>query len=118
GNRANLAGDLGTNRMLLAEIVPGIRHELLEAEADTLLLLIDAEDDCLDHIADVQHLGRIANLLGPAHFGDVDQALDSFFELDEGAVIGEAHDLALDASADREALMDREPRIRLELLHT
>ena len=32
---------------------------------------------------------------GPGHLGDVDQALDALLELDEGAVVGEADDLAL-----------------------
>ncbi len=42
-------------------------------------------------------LGRVLDPLGPAHLGDVDQALDALLELDEGAVVGEADHLALDA---------------------
>ena len=49
------------------------------------------------------------------HVGDVDHAVDAFFEFDEGAVGGHVADLALDAGADRVAVFDLVPRIRLEL---
>ena len=56
-------------------------------------------------------------LLGPRHFGDVDQALDARLQLDEGAVVGDVGDAALEAGADRELRLDALPRIGLELLH-
>ena len=56
-------------------------------------------------------------LLGPAHFGDVDQAFDAVFQLHEGAVVGDVGDLALDLGADRIALGHDFPRILVELLH-
>ena len=40
-------------------------------------------------------------LLGPAHFRDVDQAFDAGFQLNEGAVVGDVGDAALDLGADR-----------------
>ena len=56
-------------------------------------------------------------LLGPAHLGDVDEALDARLELDEGTIFGDvghaAGELALDRVFGRRAL----PRIALELLH-
>ena len=54
--------------------------------------------------------------LAPRHLRDVDQALDAGLELDERAVVGQAHDLAGDADADRVALDDVAPRIGHELL--
>ena len=39
--------------------------------------------------------------LGPAHVGDVDQAVDLLGDLDEGAELGEIAYLALDQGADR-----------------
>ena len=54
--------------------------------------------------------------LAPRHLGDVDQPFDARFELDEGAVVGQAHDLAAHARADRIALLHRGPRILHELL--
>ena len=42
----------------------------------------------------------MADALGPGHFADVDQALDAFFELDEGPVAHHVDHGALDAAAD------------------
>ena len=49
------------------------------------------------------------------HVGDVDHAVDAFFEFDEGAVGGEVADLALDLRADRVAVLDVVPGIGVEL---
>ena len=54
--------------------------------------------------------------LAPRHLADVDQPLDARLELDERAVVGEAHDLAAHARADRIALHHVRPRIGDELL--
>ena len=48
--------------------------------------------------------------------GDVDQPVDAFFDLDEGAEIGEFANAAFDDAADGVALVDRGPGIGLELL--
>ena len=56
-------------------------------------------------------------LLGPRHFGDVDQAFDARLQLDEGAVVGDVGDAALELGADRVLGLDALPRIGLELLH-
>ncbi len=56
-------------------------------------------------------------LLGPRHLGDVDQALDAGLQLDEGAVVGDVGDAALEAGGDRELGLDALPGIGLELLH-
>jgi len=49
--------------------------------------------------------------------GDVDEPLDAGLELDEGAVVGDVGDAALEAGADRELGLDALPRIGLKLLH-
>ena len=56
-------------------------------------------------------------LLGPRHFGDVDEALDARLQLDERAVVGDVGDAALEARADRILGLDALPRIVLQLLH-
>ncbi len=56
------------------------------------------------------------DLLGPGHLGDVDQPLDPLLQLHEGAVVGEADDLALDAAAGGIANRRGAPGIGLELL--
>ena len=54
--------------------------------------------------------------LAPRHLADVDQPFDARLELDERAVVGEAHDLAAHARADRIAVHHVRPRIGDELL--
>src|SRR3546814_9888867 len=56
-------------------------------------------------------------LLGPAHFGVVDQALDARLQLDEGAIFGDVGDAAGEHAADRIFRRSAFPRIALELLH-
>ena len=79
----------------------GFALDLLQAEADAVRLLVDAEHLALDLLAHGQELRGVLDLLGPGHLGDVDEPLDALLELDERAVVGEAHDLALDARAHR-----------------
>ena len=55
-------------------------------------------------------LAGVVDALGPAHLGDVDQALDALLELDEGAVAHDVDDLARDAGADRVLVGDVLPR--------
>jgi hypothetical protein len=59
----------------------------------------------------------VADLLGPAHVRDVQQAVDAFLDLDEGAVVGEVADGALDDGARRVLLGDGGPGVDLGLLH-
>ena len=49
------------------------------------------------------------------HVGDVDHAVDAFFQLHERAVGGHVADRALDLLADLVAVLDLVPRIGLEL---
>ena len=56
-------------------------------------------------------------LVGPVHFGDVDQAFDALLDLDERAVVGQVGDLAEQARARRVAARQADPRIFAELLH-
>ncbi len=94
----------------------GVAERLLEAEPHALGFRVDREDLDLDLVAHLDDVGRLADLLAPGHFGDVDEAFDAGGELDEGAEIGVAGDDALDLVADLELLVDGLPRVRLELL--
>ena len=62
------------------------------------------EHDRLDLVALLEDLGRVLDPLGPGHVGDVHQAVDVLFDLDEDAEVGEVADLALDLGADRVVL--------------
>jgi hypothetical protein len=75
-------------------VLHGSVGDLLEAEADALGLGVELEDLDLDLVADLEQLGRVVDP-APAHVGDVEQAVDAA-EVDEGAVLGEVLDDALD----------------------
>ena len=65
----------------------------MSAEADTTTLFVDIQHHDFDFLAGMHDLGRIDVLVSPVHFGNVDQALNAVFDLDEGAVVGDIRDL-------------------------
>ena len=92
---------LRADRILGGDAVPRIGLELLHAEADALRLGIDADDLHLHRVADVHDLARMVDA-PPGHVGDVQQAVDAA-EIDEGAVVGDVLDHAVDDLALFEA---------------
>ncbi len=106
GHVAHLTLDLFAGRVALFDFVPRILFELAEAERDFLLVLIDAEHDGFDFLADRKNIGGAHDALGPGEFGNVDEAFDALFDLHKRAVGNQVRDLALDALADGEALFD------------
>src|SRR5258708_4761357 len=116
GEIAHLAADAGAHRILERQHHPGILLRLLHAERDLLLVRIDLEAHCLDGFADGDELARMPHVARPAHLADVHQTLDARLQLDERAVVGDAHDLALHPRADRVLLGHVLPRVALELL--
>src|SRR6185436_12862051 len=100
----------------LLDRVPRIGLDLLHAERDPLLPLIDRQDHDLDVVANVDELGRVSHPAGPRHLRDVHQSLDAAIQLHEGPVVRQAHHLALVAAAHGEALGHRLPRVGALLL--
>src|SRR5205085_3391948 len=96
GDIADLALDRAADRVLLGKGFPRVRHHLLQAEADAPLLRVDIEHHDLDLLAGRDDLAGVHVLLGPAHLGDVDQTLDAGLQFDEGAVVGDVGDAALE----------------------
>ena len=82
------------DRVLLQDVVPGVRLELLDAQGELLVLLVDLQHDGLDLVALLEHLARVLDLLGPGDVGDVHQAVDALLDLDEDAEVGDVADLA------------------------
>src|SRR5690606_14364230 len=89
GRVLDLALDHGADRVLLGEFFPRVALGLLETERDAALVAVDLEHHHVDLLRGRDDLARVHVLLGPAHLGDVDQALDARLELDEGAVLGD-----------------------------
>src|SRR5688572_17309088 len=115
GQVADLALDAGADRVLLGQLVPRVALDLLEAQRNAAGRRIDAEHLRFHGVADVQDLRRVLDALAPRHFADMDQPFDARFELDERAVVGEAHDLAADAHAGGETIHHGGPRIGHQL---
>ena len=94
---------------------PGILRELFQADRNSLVGLVDFQDDRFDFVALLQDLGRMIDLSGPGNIGDMDHAIETFFQFDKGAVAGEVPDLAFDMSAGRIFFLSTVPRISFEL---
>ena len=117
GQVANLARDASVHRVLEGQHHPRILFCLLHPQGDLLLALVHLEHHRLDGLADADHLRGVPHVTRPAHLGDVDQALDAGLELDEGAVVGDRHHLALHPASHRVFLGDALPWVVLQLLH-
>ena len=115
---ADLARNLRTDREALLNRIPGIVLGLADAEGDLLVVDVDGENDDLNLVADIENVAGAGNALGPAEFADVDETFDAGSDLDERAVGGEIDDLAGDAGADGELLLNRVPGIFSRLLKT
>src|SRR3954449_9217895 len=112
------APQLHADRIGLADLEPGIFLGLLESQGDPLVLGIDVEDHDIHRIALLDHLRRMLHPLGPGHVGDVDQAVDSGLDFDEGAEAGQVANLAVDPGAHRVLERQHHPGILLRLLHS
>src|SRR6266850_1006674 len=116
GEVAYFSFDGRTDGILIVQLLPWIRRQLLHAERDAALAGIHAEHHGLDLIANVDDLRWVLHALRPGHLAHVHQAFDALLEFDERAVVGGADDASFDVCADRVALDGVEPRIRRELL--
>ena len=113
----DFAFDGRARRELLDEHFPRIAHGLLETERNAALDGVDFEDLHFDFLRGRDDLAGVNVLLGPRHFGNVDQAFDARLQFDERAVVGDVGDAALQARAERILGLDALPRIGLKLLH-
>ena len=112
----DLALDLAAHGIVLGQGRPGVLLQLLDAEADAPLVGVDVQDLDLHRVALAHDLLGMADPLGPGHVRDVHQAVDALLHFDEGAEVGEVADATLDDRADGEAVVQRQPGIRLGLL--
>ena len=85
--------------MLLGEGFPRILQGLLEAERNAALDRIDFQHLHVDFLRGRDDLAGMDVLLGPGHFGDVDQAFDARLQLDERAVVGDVGHAAMEAGS-------------------
>src|SRR5690606_27689830 len=117
GELGDLAGDAAADRQALGQGVPGILVELLDAEAEALVLDVDVEHHRLDLVALLEELARVLDALGPGDVGHVHQAVHALLDADEHAEVGDVADLALDDRADGVLVLEERPGVLLDLLH-
>ena len=106
----------GTHGILLADGLPRILGELLQTEGHLAGLAVQGEDDGLDLVAELEELLGAVQARAPGHLAHMDETLDTGFDLDESAVVGDGDDLALHGVTDLEVGGEALPRVRGELL--
>src|ERR1700691_6247087 len=99
------------------EALPNIGLQLLDAQREAAILRLNAENNSLDLFALLDDFRGVLDALGPAQVGDVDKAVDSVFNLDEGAEVSEVANAALDDGTDGVFVGEAFPRVLEELLH-
>ena len=82
------------DRIFGLDALPRVLEQLLHAERDAMRLVIDLDDLHLHRLADGQHLGRMVDA-APGDVGHMQQTVDAA-EIDEGAVVGDVLDDAVD----------------------
>src|SRR3990172_5908536 len=118
GDVADRAFDDGARRVIGGEGDPGILLGLLESQRNAALLGIDLEHLHFDLLACRNDLAGMDILFGPAHLRHMDQAFNAGLKLDEGAIVGDVGDGALEPRSHRIFGGDVLPRIGFELLDT
>ncbi len=114
-DREHFAGDLRA-LLQLADGFHRIAADLLDAEADALLLGIHVEHHGLDRVALLVILDRLVARLLPVEVGEMDHAVHAAIEADEETELGDVADRALDHRALRVARQEHIPGIVLGLL--
>src|SRR5580700_6493524 len=117
-HRTDLAVNPGVQRITLRHRIPWIGRQLLDAEADALVLDVDSEHSRFELVALLDHLARMPNFLGPRQIRNVHEPVDARLDLDEHAEVGDRLDLALHLAADRMLEAELFPRIRFGLLES
>lgn len=74
--------------MYFSESAIGVLVDPFHGERELVVLFVDIENHALNLLAEGDKLTRMLDMLGPAHFGNVDKTLDAFLDLHEGSVIG------------------------------
>src|ERR1039457_2390338 len=97
------------------DLFPRVNFELLHAERDALVGAVHFEHVGFHFVALFEHFGRMIDLARPRHVGDVNHAVNAFFEFHKRAVAGEVADLAFDLGADGVFAFGVVPRIAFQL---
>ena len=100
----HLAGNLLADGKFLVDVLPRVFLLLLQAEADTLALLVDVEHHDLQLLPNDEQLRGVRDA-APAHVGNVQQAVQAV-QIDERAEVGQVLHRAL-ANVARHHLVEQ-----------
>ncbi len=88
------------------------------AKRDTTAIFIDIEDLDIHVLPLTDHIAWMAHLFGPRQVADVHQPVDTRFDFDKDAEVGDVAHCACKHGTCWIAVADAVPRIGLQLLHT
>src|SRR5690606_35182598 len=97
GQVGDLAEQASALRVAAGKADPWIFAQLLDAQGDAALFLVELEDLGFDFLTHLQNFGWVADS-APGHVGDVQQAVDAA-QVHERTVVGDVLDDALDDGA-------------------
>ena len=89
-----------TNREAGINLAPRVTLKLLNTKTDSLIRLVDLENDCFGLFALLNDFARMIDLTGPTKVGNVNHTIDTIFKLNKRTVGGEIADLAFDRCTD------------------
>ncbi len=89
GDWFDFSGDTVIFVMAGGKIIPRVRRCLFHAQRDTPAFFIDVQDDDFDFFAQGDKFIRVDVFIGPVHFRDMDQSLNTIFNFDEATVVGD-----------------------------
>ena len=110
--------DFSTYSVTLADALPWIFLNLLDAKGETLALLVDIKNNRLYHIALLVNFRGVLDTLGPGDVGDVNETVDFVIDTDEETEIGDVLDLTFNDGSHGVLIADNFPGILRNLLHT
>ena len=116
GEVSDHSGQLRARRVFGRQSKPRILFDLFHPERDLLVLHIHLQHHRLNLVADIHELGRVPNVARPRHLGDMNEALDTLLQLDEGSVVGDRHHLSTHPGTHRVLLVDVGPGVGQKLL--
>ena len=104
------------HRILLQRVFPRIAQGLLQTQRNPAVGRVHSQHHRLHHLAGLQKIAGLLDLLRPRHLGNVDQSVHARQQLHERAEIGQARNLALHAIAGMKPFGRQGPRIGRQLL--
>src|SRR5207249_2518803 len=119
--KRSVANDAAANQvadtMIREELFPHIRLQLLYAKRQPMVVAIDIQDHGFDAFSFFQYLRRMLD--SPRrNVGNVDKPIDSLFDFNESAKVGEIPNSAADHRSDRVTLSQGAPWIGLGLFES